>query len=495
MATFQLETFSQEAALPRLIDWFNAQTDAYRTIGANEMFFVRVKVVENASGEPEFVIYTTTDPTAGDASRVYLGECVYMWVGPRGSAATASASTFYEVSKTMNQSSSPALQVTGFVGTITEASAEILVYRMTYGNLFQFGGGLSSYFTVGLTGEGVPEIRGDGTYYAEPDVDLEGVTDVSAGDTYSVARKADGTVWGWGWNSAVGITSKTPTQLTMPKAVRRVAALYDYYVVMYTDGTLDGFGNDNQLPPTMGAATGMNAQITDYSGVADIKHYCYQDEDETFRSQLVFIRFIDGSVKVWGSNVFKNSETGNWEDDGLGAINNVNDGTLSLTDVKDVVGSYRYAVALKNNGTVQSWGELNMSFNIEAQTSGTVVSKIDITRDCSVGYITDDGQAYYNFATQEATYGWESGLDNYSGMTEAVDVTCGDSHIMFSYTSGKVGGVDSHYPTYTVGSSSPSAIWSGAQSFTDTPVQIFAGIKWTAALQTDKTLFWWGGEV
>lgn len=152
---FSQEFFSQEAALNHVVDWFNALPDASRIIGPNEMFLVRVKVVTTNSGEPEFTVYTTTDPTADDSSRMYLGECVFMWVGVREVVATASVSSFYLLSKHISQT----MNVFGVVGTLLIAppapGPEAVLFRMGYNTV----GDMS--VTVGLTGAGQPVIQGD----------------------------------------------------------------------------------------------------------------------------------------------------------------------------------------------------------------------------------------------------------------------------------------------------------------------------------------------
>lgn len=94
------ESFGTDWALPRLVDWFNSQTAAARTIPAGQLYLIKVTVLTTDDGTPVFVV--GADTSLGDDSRQYVGDVTYLWIGPTGSAATATTASFYELSKTID---------------------------------------------------------------------------------------------------------------------------------------------------------------------------------------------------------------------------------------------------------------------------------------------------------------------------------------------------------------------------------------------------------
>lgn len=96
------ELLSTQWVMPRLLTWFNAQSAQDRTIPINQMYLVKVTVLNTADGSPVFVI--GSDPSAVDpegSEREYLGDITYLWVGPTGAATVAIESHFFEMSKTI----------------------------------------------------------------------------------------------------------------------------------------------------------------------------------------------------------------------------------------------------------------------------------------------------------------------------------------------------------------------------------------------------------
>lgn len=94
------EAFGLQYTLPRLVDWFNGQTSADRTIPRGQLYVVKVVALLTDTGEPVFII--GTDPTVGQDSRKYLGEATYLWIGDTGIPATATSTSFFELSKTVS---------------------------------------------------------------------------------------------------------------------------------------------------------------------------------------------------------------------------------------------------------------------------------------------------------------------------------------------------------------------------------------------------------
>lgn len=96
------ELLSAEWVMPRLLAWFNAQSTQDRTIPINQMYLIKVTVLNTVDGSPVFVV--GSDPSMVDpdgSERDYLGDVTYLWVGPTNTAAVAVESHFFEMSKTI----------------------------------------------------------------------------------------------------------------------------------------------------------------------------------------------------------------------------------------------------------------------------------------------------------------------------------------------------------------------------------------------------------
>lgn len=114
------ELLSAQWVMPRLLTWFNAQSAQDRTIPINQMYLIKVTLLNTADGTPVFVV--GTDPSAANpatSEREYLGDVTYLWTGLTGSAVTAVEADFFELSKTIQ----PYVTVIPYTLTIHEGDA------------------------------------------------------------------------------------------------------------------------------------------------------------------------------------------------------------------------------------------------------------------------------------------------------------------------------------------------------------------------------------
>lgn len=117
-----IQTFSQDLTLPPLIEWFNGQDAVDRVIADTELYIIRVKAFEVAGEEGEesrtyFVISPTSDDY--DSEDKYLGESVFMWIGPRGIDAISTAADWYELSKAVPNTATGTVSVVPFYSQVT----------------------------------------------------------------------------------------------------------------------------------------------------------------------------------------------------------------------------------------------------------------------------------------------------------------------------------------------------------------------------------------
>jgi alpha-tubulin suppressor-like RCC1 family protein len=152
---------------------------------------------------------------------------------------------------------------------------------------------------------------------------LTGVVEIAAGDSHALALKANGTVAAWGGNTYG--QSTVPAGLTN---VMGIAAGAAHSLALSANGTVVAWG-DNSL--------GQSAMPAGLTGVVAIAAGSY--------SSLALK--VDGTVVAWGSN--------------SGGQRNVPAG---LTGVAAIAAGDFHALALRANGTVVAWG-----YNGEGQST------------------------------------------------------------------------------------------------------------------------------
>jgi len=198
---------------------------------------------------------------------------------------------------------------------------------------------------------------------------------VQTGINHMVALKSDGTLWSWGENGSntVGRTDlpittasnglqNTPYRLVTRLPVSAMAASANLSIVALNDGTLYGWGynNNGQLgigtpispyytngPVQLGVANGTGNALGNQSSF---------DQDAYDRHEF---------VKVAGNYpVYFLTKDGEAFGHGMNADGEIGDGTkqrilkpqLMMTDVKDIAAGFTFGMILKNDGTLWTTG-------------------------------------------------------------------------------------------------------------------------------------------
>ncbi|NOK13758.1 MopE-related protein [Corallococcus exercitus] len=177
---------------------------------------------------------------------------------------------------------------------------------------------------------------------------LTGVTAISAGDNHTLALKQDGTVWAWGNNSygQVGDGTKTlrysPVRVPGLTGVTAIVAGGYYSLAMKQDGTVWAWGHNANGQLGDGTTTERLGPVR-VPGLANVAAL-------TTGYLHTYALKQDGTVWAWGSN----------------QLGQLGDGTQTtrlspvqvpgLTNVVSVGGGYSHSTALKSDGTVWAWG-------------------------------------------------------------------------------------------------------------------------------------------
>jgi len=180
--------------------------------------------------------------------------------------------------------------------------------------------------------------------------DLAGITAIAAGYVNTVALKSDGTVWNWGNNSngQLGCGSyfayASPVQVSGLTAVTAIAGGWYHTVARKNDGTVWAWGRNEygQLGDgTSGTDRITPVQVSGLTGVAAIS---------AGESYTVALK-NDGTVWAWGENYYGKLGDGTSTNNRLTPVQ-----VSGLTGITAIAASVQHTVALKNDGTVWTWG-------------------------------------------------------------------------------------------------------------------------------------------
>ena len=219
---------------------------------------------------------------------------------------------------------------------------------------------------------------------------MSNVIDVSRGYGHSLVVKEDRTVWAWGRNSSAELGDGTlvdklePIQVTGLSNITQVIAGSLYSAALQSNGNvwLWGMGVSGFTQKTPILMSGLS-NVT--SLIAGSRHH--------------FALTSNGNIYAWGENNYGQLGDGNIVE--LGSESQSNYGKVVLvsviSDIKQIVPSYRRTMVLKNDGTVWQWGK-NETTTFESTTPTQVSGLSNITAISGKHFtsmaVTSDGKLY-----------------------------------------------------------------------------------------------------
>jgi alpha-tubulin suppressor-like RCC1 family protein len=177
-------------------------------------------------------------------------------------------------------------------------------------------------------------------------------SDISAGDRHSLARKSNGTIWGWGYNNDGQLGDGTNTTRILPRQIgtksdwANVSAggnnSGSHSVAIKTNGTIWSWGNNDYGQLGLGDS-GTDKETPTQTGIDSDWSDIVAGTIHTFALKT------NGTIWAWGAN--------NYGQLGDGTVTNRNT-PMQIGNASDgsVISAGDNSLVRKNNGTLWVWG-------------------------------------------------------------------------------------------------------------------------------------------
>lgn len=191
--------------------------------------------------------------------------------------------------------------------------------------------------------------------YPLPVLDLSGVKFIEAGHHYSAIIDSAGYIWCWGWNSDGQLgnlstaNSSSPVQVSGLTNMISVKPAGEHTLALKDDGTVWAWG-ENTSGELGNGTTVDNITPTMVDGLENIIQIAAGGINVPFQGGHSMALKDDGTVWTWGENQFGQLGQGNTAD--LTIPTQI----MGLDSIIGIACGPNHQVALKSNGTVWTWG-------------------------------------------------------------------------------------------------------------------------------------------
>ena len=205
---------------------------------------------------------------------------------------------------------------------------------------------------------------------------LTGITAIEGGSNHFLALKNDGTVWAWGWNqfgelgNGTNTSSNVPVQVSSITGIIAISGGGENSFALKNDGTVRAWGFGLNGELGNGTNTYFSNVPVSVSSITGITAI------EAGLGHVLALK-NDGTVWTWGKN--GDGQLGN----GTNTNSNVPVQVSSLTGITAIAAGYDHSIALKNDATVWTWGD-NLYSQLGNGTSTDSNVPVQVTGLCAV---------------------------------------------------------------------------------------------------------------
>ena len=235
--------------------------------------------------------------------------------------------------------------------------------------------------------------------------ELTGVVALSAGDSHVLALRADGTAWAWGANHAGQLghpryyePNPTPVQVPELTDVVSLAAGLEFSLALRADGTVWAWGLNTSFQ--FGNGTTLSSHTPQQ--VPGLKHVVSLVAD---RHPLAMSK--DGAVWGWGGNANGQLGTGT-------ELRPTPVRVLGLSGAKTVSVGGEHVLTLRTDGTVWSWGN-NYGGQLGDGTSTPRSAPVQVLNLSEVVAISAGGAHSLALRADGTVWGWGHGHEGQLG--------------------------------------------------------------------------------